>query len=76
MSRSLPVPLAPNSPALPSDLRSLIQEANIAIDAALVAAEMLATHAVVESLNYERIMDLLTDAQKAAQALQDAIDGA
>jgi|EndMetStandDraft_4_1072995.scaffolds.fasta_scaffold2721316_1 uncharacterized membrane protein (Fun14 family) len=58
-----------------ADLRAKVREASIAVEAALVAAETLASHGVVESINYERLMDLLSEAQKAVAALEESLSG-
>jgi hypothetical protein len=52
-----------------ADFRARVKEAAISIESALVAAEMLATHGLVESLNYERLIDLLQEANAAVDQI-------
>jgi hypothetical protein len=47
------------------EFRACVREATVRIEAALIAAEMLAAHGVVESLSYERLIDSLYGASKA-----------
>jgi len=51
------------------DFRLRVKEAAIAVESALVTAEMLATHGVIESMNYERLIDLLQEAGKAVDEI-------
>jgi hypothetical protein len=50
--------IVPSTP----DFRVRVKEAAIAVQSALIAAEGLASHGMVESLNYERLIDLLEEA--------------
>ena len=58
-------------PSIPAagDFRRSVKEAAIRIEAALIAAEMLATHGVVESLNYDRLIDSLQEASMAVERI-------
>jgi hypothetical protein len=60
--------LAPLIPAA-ADFRARVKEAAIAVESALVAAEGLASHGVVESLNFERMVDLLEEAAIAVDMI-------
>src|SRR5262245_413062 len=51
------------------DFRLRVKEATLALEGALMAAEMLATHGIVESLNYVRLIDLLRDANSAVDQI-------
>jgi hypothetical protein len=52
-----------------ADFRAHVKEAAISIESALVAAEMLATHGLLESLNCERLIDLLQEASAAVDRI-------
>jgi hypothetical protein len=49
------------------EFQASVREATIRIEAALIAAETLAAHGVVESLSYERLIDSLHEASKAVE---------
>jgi hypothetical protein len=55
----------PDATSTAGDFESRIKQAAVAVQSALIAAEMLASHGIVESLNYERLMDLLHEANAA-----------
>jgi hypothetical protein len=55
----------PDAMSTADDFESRVRQAAVALQSALIAAEMLATHGIVESLNYERLMDLLHEANAA-----------
>jgi hypothetical protein len=52
-----------------ADFRARVKEAALAVESALLAAEVLATHGVVESINYELMIDLLQEANTAVEAI-------
>jgi hypothetical protein len=54
-------------PAIPTtaDFRARVKEAALAVESALLAAEMLSTHGIIESVNFERMIDLLQEATAA-----------
>lgn len=54
-----------------AEMRTLVREIVIVVDAALKAADILATHQIVESRTYDRLVDLLKTAQEAATWLAD-----
>jgi hypothetical protein len=57
--------------AEPTDLRNLVREAVLSLEAAVVAAEMVALHGISESLSFERLNDLLTEALSATRKADD-----
>jgi hypothetical protein len=59
------------APVIPTtaDFRVKVKEAALAVESALLAAETLASHGVVESLNYERMIDFLIEASKAVDGI-------
>jgi hypothetical protein len=57
--------------AEPNDLRILVQEAVVLLEAAILAAEMVALHGISESLSFERLNDLLSEALEAARQAED-----
>jgi hypothetical protein len=59
---SMPVPTS-------ADFRLRVTEAALAIECALAAAETMATHGVVESLNFERLADFLAEAATAVDQI-------
>lgn len=52
------------------EVRLLAVEAAISIDAALVAAEQIAGHGIVESSSFERLMTLLEEAAVAVDQIK------
>ena len=59
------------APLIPvaADFRARVKEAAIAVESALVAAEGLASHGVVESLTFERMVDFLGEAAIAVDMI-------
>jgi hypothetical protein len=49
------------------ELRLLVSEISISLKAALVTAEQIASHGIVASNDFERLMTLLEDAVSAAE---------
>ena len=60
--------MAPLIPAA-ADFRARVKEAAIAVESAMVAAEGLANHGVVESLTFERMVDFLEEAAIAVDMI-------
>jgi hypothetical protein len=58
-----------------ADLRALTRDASIATESALLAAGMIAAHQQVESISFERMVDLLQQASEALCRLTEAQEG-
>ena len=54
-----------------SELRLALEEAVVAADAAIAAAERLATHGILPSHDFERLMSSLQDIQTALDRAKD-----
>jgi hypothetical protein len=52
-----------------ADFKRRVKEAAVAIESAMLAAETLAGHGVVESLTFERMMDFLEEASAAVDLI-------
>ena len=59
------------APTIPTtaDFRARVKAAAIAVESAIVAAEGLASHGVVESLNFDRMVDFLIEASTAVDLI-------
>jgi hypothetical protein len=54
-------------------MKLLVHEAQIAVDSAVAAAEGLASHGIIESMNFDRLVSFLLEAQEAIGKLQEAL---
>ena len=54
-----------------SELRLVLEEAAIAADAAIAAAERLAAHGILPSYDFERLMSSLQEVQTALDRAKD-----
>jgi hypothetical protein len=58
----------------PADMRAIAQEAVLAQEAAVLAAEMLAHHKVLESGTYDRLLELLQQSMDGMYRLLTALE--
>lgn len=60
-----------DAPFIPTaiDFRTRVKEAAIAIESALVAAELLADHGIVESGSYDQLVDFMQEAATAVDLI-------